>query len=192
MTKKERILERLAKMLVKLGSMTTDKGILVWDGDADLAVGDAVQVQNEDETLVAAEDGDYTADDGTIYRVADGKVVEIIDPKNEQPEPEEEAEESEEGEGDGEAEVEGEGEEPMPEAEPVPEPEEEDIVMKKLAEMEERIAALEALVKGQDAVIEEMKKTPLANPAHEEVKQSQKVQDTGIKGLDNLARYFKP
>lgn len=176
MTKRERIMERLAQMLVKLGSMTTDKGILVWDGDADLAVGDAVQIQNEDESLVAAPDGDYVVEDGTIYRVADGKVVEIIEPEEAQEEPV--------------AEVEGEGEEPMPEAEPMPEePDRMAMMEQKVAELEERVKALEEMFNAQGAVIEEMKKTPMANPAHEEVRENTVLDGKSTnKRIENLKR----
>ena len=39
--------------------------------------------------------------------------------------------------------------------------------------------------------IEALKGKPLAKPAHEEVKASAQIQETGVKGLDRLARYMK-
>lgn len=69
----------LAKMLAKFASITTDKGVLVWDTEDDLKVGDSVYVQGEDGTRVKAEDGDYKTDDGKVIKVADGKVAEIVD-----------------------------------------------------------------------------------------------------------------
>ena len=73
----------LAKMLAKFASITTDKGVLVWDTEDDLKAGDSVYVQSEDGTRVKAEDGDYKTDDGKTIVVKDGKVSEIKDPKAE-------------------------------------------------------------------------------------------------------------
>lgn len=69
----------LAKMLAKFASITTDKGVLVWDTEDDLKAGDSVYVQSEDGIRVKAEDGDYKTDDGKVIKVADGKVAEIMD-----------------------------------------------------------------------------------------------------------------
>ena len=69
----------LAKMLAKFASITTDKGVLVWDTEDDLKAGDSVYVQGEDGTRVKAEDGDYKTDDGKVIKVVDGKVAEIVD-----------------------------------------------------------------------------------------------------------------
>lgn len=73
----------LAKMLAKFASITTDKGVLVWDTEDDLKAGDSVYVQGEDGTRVKAEDGDYKTDDGKVIKVVDGKVAEIVDDKAE-------------------------------------------------------------------------------------------------------------
>lgn len=77
--KKKGLLARLAKDLVELGNVTTDKGVLAWDGDEDLKVGDAVFVEDADGNRTAAEDGDYTTEDGKVIVVVDGKVAEIKD-----------------------------------------------------------------------------------------------------------------
>lgn len=79
MTKFKKFATALAKMLAKFASITTDKGVLVWDTEDDLKAGDSVYVQNEDGTRVKAEDGDYKTDDGKVIKVADGKVAEIVD-----------------------------------------------------------------------------------------------------------------
>lgn len=73
----------LAKMLAKFASITTDKGVLVWDTEDDLKAGDSVYVQGEDGTRVKAEDGDYKTDDRKVIKVVDGKVAEIVDDKAE-------------------------------------------------------------------------------------------------------------
>ena len=78
-TKLSRIKAALAKAMLELGSVTTDKGILVWDGDEDLKAGDEVFVEDSDGTRVPAPDGDYRTTDGKVIRVKDGKVEEIVD-----------------------------------------------------------------------------------------------------------------
>lgn len=92
--------ERLAAMLAeeepqKFGSVTTDKGVLVWDGEEDLKAGDRVEVEAEDGNRAAAEDGEYVTPDGKTIVVAGGEVAEIRDPEAEvapQEQPEENAE----------------------------------------------------------------------------------------------------
>lgn len=85
---KEKIAAAIAEVLIKCGSITTDNGVLYWEGEEDLKVGDAVYVEREGEQ-VTAEDGEYiTADDKTIV-VVDGKVSEITDPEAEVAETEE-------------------------------------------------------------------------------------------------------
>lgn len=79
MAKFKKFATALAKMLAKFASITTDKGVLVWDTEDDLKAGDSVYVQGEDGTRVKAEDGDYKTDDGKVIKVADGKVAEIVD-----------------------------------------------------------------------------------------------------------------
>ena len=61
---------------VELGSISTDKGLISWDGDDDLQVGDTVYSEDENGTRVAAEDGEYRTDEEVIT-VADGKVASI-------------------------------------------------------------------------------------------------------------------
>ena len=81
--KKKGLFARLAAALVEMGNVTTDKGILAWEGDEDLKAGDAVFIEDADGNRSAAPDGDYvTADNKTIV-VADGKVSEIRDPQAE-------------------------------------------------------------------------------------------------------------
>lgn len=79
MSKLSRFKAALAKMLQSLGSMTTDKGVLTWDGDDDLAVGNAVSVEDADGNTTPASDGEYTSDEGKIYVVEGGKVTDIKD-----------------------------------------------------------------------------------------------------------------
>ena len=71
------LLARLAKALVEMGNITTDKGILAWDGEEELKVGDAVFIQDEDGNRSAAQDGEYTDTDGRVIVVEGGKVSDI-------------------------------------------------------------------------------------------------------------------
>ena len=80
MTKVKGLLARLAKALVEMGNVTTDKGILSWDGEEDLKAGDSVYVEDQDGNRTPAADGDYTTGDGKVIVVVSGKVSEIKDP----------------------------------------------------------------------------------------------------------------
>ena len=83
MSKLQRIKARLAKLLEAFGNVTTDRGVLAWDGDEDLKVGDSVYIENQDGEREAAADGDYKTADGKTIVVVDGKVAEIKDPEAE-------------------------------------------------------------------------------------------------------------
>lgn len=77
MTKLSRFKTALAKMLQEFANVTTDKGVLGWDGDEELKVGDQVFIEDEEGNRTLAEDGDYTTEDGQIFVVAGGVVTEI-------------------------------------------------------------------------------------------------------------------
>lgn len=79
MSKVKGLLARLAKALVEMGNVTTDKGILSWDGEEDLKAGDSVYVEDQEGNRTPAADGDYTTGDGKVIVVVDGKVAEIKD-----------------------------------------------------------------------------------------------------------------
>lgn len=82
MTFKEKIAQLLAQEEAKdvqLRNITTDKGLIAWEGDEDLAVDTEVFVEDEEGNRTPAPEGDYTLEDGRVVRVADGKVVEIIE-----------------------------------------------------------------------------------------------------------------
>ena len=91
MAKLKGLLARLAKAIVSLGNITTDKGILSWDGEEDLKAGDAVFIEDSEGERTPAEDGEYITEDGKTIVVVEGKVSEIRDPKAEvAPAPQEE------------------------------------------------------------------------------------------------------
>ena len=77
MSKVKKLLKVLAAVL--LGAVTTDKGILAWDGEDDLKYGDRVWIEDEDGNRTDPEDGDYRTDDRKIIRVASNVVTEIVD-----------------------------------------------------------------------------------------------------------------
>lgn len=79
MSKLSRLKAALAKALAEFGTITTDKGILAWDGDDDLKAGDSVFIEDAEGNRTAADDGDYKTDDGKTIKVVDGKVSEITD-----------------------------------------------------------------------------------------------------------------
>ena len=101
MTKVKGLLARLAEALaekeakVKMGSVSTDKGVLAWDGEEDLKVGDNVYSVDAEGNRAPIEDGVYTTGDGKTIEVVDGKVAALTDPKAEvaPAEPVEQAEE---------------------------------------------------------------------------------------------------
>lgn len=93
--KRINLLRKLAtRFLSSFGAVTTDKGVLAWDGDEDLKAGDSVYIEDAEGERAPAADGDYRTEDGKIIAVADGKVSEIRDPEAEvepQKEPQEDA-----------------------------------------------------------------------------------------------------
>lgn len=83
MSKLSRLKAALAKAFAEFGNITTDKGILAWDGDDDLKAGDSVYMEDAEGNRTPAEDGDYKTEDGKTIQVVDGKVADILDPEAE-------------------------------------------------------------------------------------------------------------
>lgn len=77
--KKKGLMARLARLLVEMGNVTTDKGVLSWDGEEDLKAGDKVYIEDENGERTPAEDGDYTTTDAKVIVVVEGEVAEIKD-----------------------------------------------------------------------------------------------------------------
>ena len=227
MSKLKKLKAALAKAFAALGNVTTDKGILAWDGDEDLKAGYKIYVEDAEGNRTPAEDGEYRTEDGKTIVVVGGQVAEIKDPEAEVdsnpvavpvlPVPAgmetittdkgeltyngelavgtEVFVVDENGESipaeDGDYKVDGktikvvdgkvsEIVEDAPVAEPASEP---------VAESAE-IAELKAQIKELKAKIEEMSKISAAKPAHQEVVQSAEMGKTGIKRLDNLAKFL--
>ena len=83
MSKINRFKAALAKLLAAFGNVSTDKGVLAWDGDEDLKAGDAVYIEDQEGNRETAPDGDYITSDAKTIVVSDGKVSEIRDPEAE-------------------------------------------------------------------------------------------------------------
>lgn len=79
MSKFKKFKAALARVLAEFATVTTDKGVLSWDGDDDLKAGDSVYVEDADGNRTPAENGDYKTTDGKVIKVEDGKVSEITD-----------------------------------------------------------------------------------------------------------------
>jgi uncharacterized coiled-coil protein SlyX len=119
---------KLAKMILKLEEVKTDKETLIIEGGVE--VGKPVFVETEEGPIPAA-DGDYTLEDGTVVVIVEGVITEIIPVET----PEEKPEELEE-------------ENPLPEEDPkVAELEARIAELEAIiAEKDTRIAELEGLV----------------------------------------------
>lgn len=79
MSKMKKFKQGLRSLLMELGSVTTDKGIISWDSDDDLKAGDSVYMEDSEGNRTLAPDGDYRIQDGKIIKVQSGKVTEIVD-----------------------------------------------------------------------------------------------------------------
>ena len=91
MSKLKKLFAALTAYL-QMGNVTTDKGVLAWDGEDDLKAGDSVYILDQEGERHDAEDGEYRTDDNKVIVVVDGKVSEIKDAEAEvapQTEPEE-------------------------------------------------------------------------------------------------------
>lgn len=182
MSKMEKIKAALAKLVTKVqfGSISTDKGALLWDGDGELEVGMNVYQENEAGERSAAADGEYVIE-GYIIVVSAGKVDEIREVETPAEEPSAEAPAADDGGDDNNGEQISDADEMEPEAEPAEEVPENDTE----ADHERRIAALErelADVRDRMAALEarlaEFAKTPQGKPAHEAVKEMSARTDT--------------
>ena len=163
------IKQKLAKILAQFKSLTTDNGIIVWEGEDDLKIGDAVFIESEDGERTPAPDGDYTMEDGTIIRVEGGKVAEIVEV-----EPEAEVEPTTD-----EVVEEEQTEEETPAEET---PAEDD----RVAKLEDRVAKLEEQIATMSEQLSAIEKRPLAKPASEQFRSAQKIEPTGNRRTDKL------
>lgn len=158
---------KLARMIMHLSEVKTNKGELI--SETVIEVGSEVFIEDANDMLVAAPDGEYVTDDEITIVVADGKVAEMREkepekqPMDEQPVEEPLAEEQPTEE------------QPTEEAPAeVVEPDEKD---KRIAELEAQIEELNNIIVEKDEEIGRLKaelEKSDSKPAEEQLK-SQKV-----------------
>lgn len=153
--KMSKIKEMLKSILVQLGEVNTDKGILTYDGD--LAKG--VEVKNEDGSKPA--DGEYKLEDDKIIVVKDGYVEEIKEVEEEMAEekPEDKKADEKPQEKPADEKSKDEGDAKPNELEELKKLVDEHAAL--LAELSDRLKALEDFVK-------ELNETPAVEPIEQE------------------------
>lgn len=170
----------LRSILLKAGSIETDKATLLYDGE-ELNVGDEVFVENAEGEVVPAEDGEYKVE-GKTYVIAEGKVAEIR-------EEETETETTEET-------IEAEDETPAPADEPEEQPEEEsdedriaklEVAVGEIREgIEQMLNAIAALAKRLEDV--EAKISGLEEPAAEPAEEGEETEEKFTSKLGYLRK----
>ena len=183
MSKLNKIKEMLQTMLMQFSQLSTDKGLISWDGDGELpSVGDSIVIIDEEGNEVKAESGEYRDDNGNIIVIEDGVVTEVREEEKPVEEPVEEP-------------VEKPVEEPM--AEPEPKPQEEPIAVPvidpdideedvKIAELEAKVKELETENEQLRAKIKELEEKPAVKPASEEFERINHIERPKDKKLGRL------
>ena len=161
-------LYKLAKMILNLAQVKTNKGELI--SETVIEVGSEVFIEDVNDMLVAAPDGEYVTQDEVTLVVADGKIVEIREKEQEEQPTEEQPTEQPLAE-----------EQPTEEQEPEQEPENQEPVEdekdKRIKELEAQIEELNAIIVSKDEEIGRLKaelEKSDSKPAEEQLK-SQKV-----------------
>lgn len=157
MSKLSKIKEALRNLLVEFGEVSTDNGVLIWDTDEELKIGDSVHSIDENGNDIEVADGTYTTEDKKQIIVKDGKVEDIVDVEAEVATDEPAAEEEPQENADEEP-----AEEPAAEDEPATDDKD-----ARIAELEARVAELEAENEELKARIAELEKEPAASSAEE-------------------------
>ena len=147
-----KIKEMLKSILLQFDGVQTDKGMLTWNGDKQLEVGDEVYLDEK-----PAPDGDYVVDD-KVFEVKNGKVEEIKVKEMEDEKPENLETEPEKPEG----------------TEDKPAPDEKD---QKIAELENKVAELENKLADIIARIEKVESAPVVEPVVDEFESMNKKLD---------------
>lgn len=81
MGKLKRLKASILRAIAEFGAITTDRGILTWDGEEDIAVGDMVYIEDEEGNRTPADEGNYVDENGIVYAVAEGKLTAIVPPQ---------------------------------------------------------------------------------------------------------------
>ena len=147
-----KIKEMLKSILLQFDGVQTDKGMLTWNGDKQLEVGDEVYLDEK-----PAPDGDYVVDD-KVFKIKGGKVEEIEVKEMEDEKPENLETEPEKPEG----------------TEDKPAPDEKD---QKITELENKVAELENKLADIIARIEKVESAPVVEPIVDEFESMNKKLD---------------
>lgn len=157
---------KLARMVMNLSQIKTNKGELI--SETVIEVGSEVFIEDINDMLVPAPDGEYVTQDEVTIVVADGKVVEIREKEvKEQPTEEQPKQPVEEPL----------VEEPV-EEQPTEEAPAEDERDKRIAELEAQIDELNQVIVEKDELIGELRKKleeSDAKPAEEQLKSQKTV-----------------
>lgn len=154
---------KLARMVMNLSEVKTNKGELI--SETVIEVGSEVFIEDANDMLVAAPDGEYVTNDEVTIVVADGKVVEIREKETEEQPTEEQPKQPVE---------EPLAEEPV-EEQPTEEPDEKDA---EIAKLQAQIEELNSIIAEKDAEIGKLKaelEKSDSQPAEEQLK-SQKTE----------------
>lgn len=154
---------KLARMVMHLSEVKTNKGELI--SETVIEVGSEVFIEDANDMLVAAPDGEYVTNDEVTIVVADGKVVEIREKETEEQPTEEQPKQPVE---------EPLAEEPV-EEQPTEEPDEKDA---EIAKLQAQIEELNSIIAEKDAEIGKLKaelEKSDSQPAEEQLK-SQKTE----------------
>lgn len=171
-TKLQKIKNLISEMLFDFASVTTDKGVIYWD-EGEIAVDMDVYVEDETGEKIAAADGDYVLEDGTVVKVAEGKVAEIVEPAEETVEEvvEPEAEENVE------AEAENVDENVEPETEEIVENKELDEANAEIERLKAELETANAKIAELEEEIKALKEEDAADTAEEQFKKQVKSED---------------
>lgn len=155
---------KLARMVMNLSEIKTNKGELI--SETVIEVGSEVFIEDANDMLVPAPDGEYVTQDEVTIVVADGKVVEIREKETEEQPTEEQPKQPVE---------EPLAEEPVEEQPTEEQPDDKD---KRIAELEAQIEELNQVIVEKDELIGELRKKleeTDSKPAEEQLK-SQKTE----------------
>ena len=161
-------LYKLAKMILNLAEIKTNKGELI--SETVIEVGSEVFIEDANDMLVAAPDGEYVTQDEVTIVVANGKVAEIREKEQEEQPTEEQPTQESLAE-----------EQPTEEQEPEQEPENQEPVEdekdKRIKELEAQIEELNNIIVEKDTEIGRLKAELEKSDSRsaEEMLKSQKV-----------------
>ena len=169
--KVERIKSVLRRLLAEFGEVSTDRGVLVWDGEDELTEGAQVRLLDAEGNTAPAEDGEYRTEDGQIITVSGGSVESIHDDIQDEQQPDGERQEQVEDNPDENPEEQPAEEQPAdenPGDEQQPEEDEEpDERDARIAELEAQLSERDSRIAELEARIAELEKEPADEPAQE-------------------------